>query len=49
MEFLSTNDIIMWIDNWASNNPQPQKDDISLFAKNLNEQITSYANFNTCC
>ena len=39
MEFLSTNDIIMWIDNWASNNPHPQKDDISLFAKNLNEQI----------
>lgn len=39
MEFLSTNDIIMWIDNWASNNPHPQKDGISLFAKNLNEQI----------
>lgn len=39
MGFLSTNDIIMWIDNWASNNPHPQEDDISLFAKNLNEQI----------
>lgn len=29
----------MWINNWASNNPHPQLDDISLFAKNLNEQI----------
>ncbi len=27
----------MWIDNWASNNPHPQKDDISLLARNLNE------------
>ncbi len=39
MSYLSANDIIDWISEWAKENPNPTETDIEDFAKLLNEQI----------
>lgn len=37
--YLNTDDIINWINEWSINNPEPSKSDIEQFARALNEKM----------